>query len=174
MTAAVANPANFALSDYFTIDRATTGRDLGAALDFSDLWRQGDQGWGSTLNFGAKVIDERKRHASTGGFWFTGNPLALTPMLSGFSDPNYYSNVTNTFTLGPMPDEALARAYEDAHARGRFHERNQHCRQHSRELQRLAKGSTQDTRATGRLLVHSSSISDCGRSTPRRTTPVMR
>ena len=116
MTAAVANPANFALSDYFTIDRATTGRDLGAALDFGDVWREGDQGWGSTLNFGAKVMDERKRHTASGGFWFTGNPLALTPMLSGFSDPNYYSNVTNTFTLGPMPDEALARAYEDAHA----------------------------------------------------------
>ena len=116
MSAAVANPANFALSDYFTIDRATTGRDLGAALDFGDVWREGDQGWGSTLNFGAKVTDERKRHTASGGFWFTGNPLALTPLLSGFSDPNYYSNVTNTFTIGPMPDEALARAYEDAHA----------------------------------------------------------
>ncbi|HEY8850935.1 MAG TPA: TonB-dependent receptor, partial [Gemmatimonadaceae bacterium] len=114
MAAAAADPANFALSHYFTIDRATTGRDLGAALDFSDPWRQGDQGWGSTLNFGAKVIDERKAHTASGGFWFTGNPVALPPMLSGFSDPNYYSNVVRSFSIGPMPNEALARAYENA------------------------------------------------------------
>lgn len=114
MAAAAGDPANFELSHYFTIDRATTGRDLGAALDFGDLWRQGDQGWGSTLNFGAKVIDERKRHASSGGFWFTRTPVALPPMLSGFSDPNYYSNVVRGFSIGPMPNEALARAYENA------------------------------------------------------------
>jgi TonB-dependent receptor len=116
MATAAANAANFELSHYFTIDRATTGRDLGAALDFGDVWRQGDQGWGSTLNFGAKVTDERKRYASTGGFWFTGNPVALPPMLSGFSDPNYYSNISNAFSIGPMPAEALARAYENSHA----------------------------------------------------------
>ncbi|MDQ6870808.1 MAG: TonB-dependent receptor [Gemmatimonadota bacterium] len=114
MAAAAADPANFELSHYFTIDRATTGRDLGAALDFSDLWRQSDRGWGSTLNFGAKVIDERKRHTSSGGFWFTGSPVALPPMLSGFSDPNYYSDIVRGFSIGPMPDEALARAYENA------------------------------------------------------------
>jgi TonB-dependent receptor len=116
MAAAAATAANFALGDYFTIDRATTGRDLGAALDFGDVWRQGDQGWGSTLNFGAKATDERKRHTASGGFWFTGNPLPLTSALSGFSDPQYYSNVSNAFSIGPMPAEAVARAYENANA----------------------------------------------------------
>ena len=116
MSAAVADPANFALSDYFTIDRATTGRDLGVALDFADVWREGSEGFGSTLNFGVKATDERKRHTASGGYWFTGNPFGLTPMLSGFSDPNYYSNVSRSFSIGPMPDEALARAYEDANA----------------------------------------------------------
>ena len=118
MTAAVADPANFGLGDYFTIDRATTGRDLGAALDFDTEWLQPAHsgGWGSTLNFGAKVTDEQKRHSAKGGFWFTtGSPIPLTSMLSGFSDPNYYSNVSHAFSIGPMPDEALARAYEDAH-----------------------------------------------------------
>lgn len=116
MTAAAANPSNFALGDYFTIDRATTGRDLGAALDFGDVWRQGEQGWGSTLNFGAKVIDERKRHTSSGGFWLAGTPVPLPSVLSGFSDLHYYSNVSNAFSIGPMPDEARARAYENANA----------------------------------------------------------
>ena len=116
MATAAADPANFALPYYFTIDRATTGRDLGAALDFGDVWRQGDEGWGSTLNFGGKVTDERKHHTSSGGFWFTGNPVALPPMLSGFSDPNYYSNVSSAFSIGPMPNEALARAYENTNA----------------------------------------------------------
>ncbi|MDQ6769325.1 MAG: TonB-dependent receptor [Gemmatimonadota bacterium] len=116
MAAAATDPANFTLGRYFTIDRATTGRDLGAALDFGDVWRQAEEGWGSTLNFGAKVTDERKRHASNGGFWFTDNPLSLPSVLSGFSDPRYYSNVSNAFSIGPMPNEAAARAYENANA----------------------------------------------------------
>lgn len=114
MAAAAADPANFELSHYFTIDRATTGRDLGAALDFGDNWLQGAQGWGSTLNFGAKVTDESKRHKASGGFWFTGNPIALPQALSGFSDPNYYSNISRAFSIGPMPNEAAARALESA------------------------------------------------------------
>jgi TonB-dependent receptor len=116
MASAVADPANFALSDYFTIDRATTGRDLGASLGFADNWREESQGLGSTLDFGLKATDERKRHTASGGFWFTGNPIGLPGMLSAFSDPNYYSNIARGFSIGPMPDEALARAYEDAHA----------------------------------------------------------
>ncbi|MDQ6770271.1 MAG: TonB-dependent receptor, partial [Gemmatimonadota bacterium] len=119
MAAAVADPANFALSSYFTIDRATTGRDLGAALDFGDVWREADQGWGSTLNFGGKVTDERKNHTSSGASWFTpGNPISLLSVLSPFSDPNYYSNISRAFSIGPMPDEAAARALEDAGTSG--------------------------------------------------------
>ena len=115
MVSAVNDPANFALAHYFTIDRATTGHDLGAALDFADVWRQGDQGWGSTLSFGAKATDETKRHTASGGFWVTGTPLNLPGYLSSFSDPHYYSNISSAFSIGPMPDEGAATAYEDAH-----------------------------------------------------------
>ena len=116
MATAAATPSNFALSHYFTIDRATTGRDLGTAVDFSDPWNQLDRGWTGTFSFGGKVLDERKTHVSSGGFWFTGNPLALPQVLSGFSDPHYFSNESNAFSIGPMPDEPGARALENANA----------------------------------------------------------
>ena len=120
MAAATADPTNFGLGGYFTIDRATTGRDLGAALDFGDNWLQPAQssGWGSTLNFGAKVTGERKQHTSSGGFWSTNNPIPLSGVLSGFSDPHYYSNISTAFSIGPMPNEAAARALEDANGSG--------------------------------------------------------
>ena len=116
MATAAATPSNFALSHYFTIDRATTGRDLGGALDFSAPWQEGAKGWGGLVTFGAKFIDERKDHASTGGFWYSGNSLPLSSALSSFSDPHYYSNASNAFSIGPMPDVAAARAFENSSA----------------------------------------------------------
>ena len=116
MAAAAATPSNFALSHYFTIDRSTTGRDAGGAVDFSVPWQRRANGWAGLFSFGAKIIDERKDHASSGGFWFSGNPLSLTNALSSFSDPHYYSNASNAFSIGPMPDEAAARAYENTSA----------------------------------------------------------
>ena len=116
MSAAVATPSNFALSHYFTIDRSTTGRDVGSAIDFSVPWQQSANGWAGLFSFGAKLIDERKDHASSGGFWFSNNSLSLTNALSSFSDPHYYSNASNAFSIGPMPDEAAARAFENSSA----------------------------------------------------------
>jgi len=113
MTAAVNDPANFALSDYFTIDRRTRGRDLGAALDFTAPWHQ-ESDWSSVLGFGGKVRDENRTHTKLGGFWYGGDPLALPSALSSFSDPQYYSYASHAFSIGPMPNEATARAYENA------------------------------------------------------------
>lgn len=113
MTAAANNPANFALTDYFTIDRKTRGRDLGTALDFSAPWHA-DGPWSSVVNFGGKVRDENRQYRSLGGFWFGGKPLALSSALGSFSDPQYYSFASNAFSIGPMPNEAVARAYENA------------------------------------------------------------
>lgn len=112
---ATADPANFSLPYSFSIDRKTSGRDLGAAVDFSAPWG-GTGAWGSTFNFGAKVRDEHKQHANLGGFWFTGNPIPLTSVLGKFSDPHYYSFIANGFSIGPMPDEPASRRYMQTHA----------------------------------------------------------
>ena len=116
MTAAASDPANFALSHYFTIDRRTTGQDLGTALDFSGPWHTSGDDWSATVKFGGKVRDERKDYAALGGFWFTGTPVPLAGLLSNFSDPHYYSNASNAFTLGPMPSAPATHAYENSHA----------------------------------------------------------
>ncbi len=115
MTSAANDPANFALSHYFTIDQAARGRDIGSALDFSTPWHtQGP--WSATLSYGGKIRDERKDFTATGGFWFSGSSLPLTSALSSFSDPHYYSYATNAFTIGPMPDERTARSFENSSA----------------------------------------------------------
>lgn len=116
MAAAAANAANFALSHYFTIDQQTTGRDLGGAIDLSAPWHTATGDWSSLVKFGGKVRDENKDFLANGGFWFTNSPLALPQALSSFSDPRFYSNVTNAFSIGPMPSHPAAQAYENSSA----------------------------------------------------------
>jgi TonB-dependent receptor len=117
MFTAANDPANFAESHYFTIDRTTTGRDLGSALDFTAPWHADISSWSANLSFGGKIRDERKDYSSRGGFWFTGGaPLSLANALGSFNDPSYYHYASSAFTLGPMPDQAVAHAFEQANA----------------------------------------------------------
>ena len=114
MASAAADPSNFELAHYFTIDRETKGHDLGTSLDFSAPWHAAGDAWTASFNFGGRIRSERKQYAQTGGFWFTpGAPLVLSQYLSGFHDPRYYSNISHAFSIGPMPNEAAARGYED-------------------------------------------------------------
>lgn len=117
MAAAANDPANFALSHYFTIDRQTTGKDLGGALDLSAPWHTAAGPWSALLKFGGKVRDERKDYLQNGGFWYTTGPgLALSQALSSFSDPQYYHNVTTAFQIGPMPSHPIAQRFENSSA----------------------------------------------------------
>ena len=116
MAAAAATPANFALSHYFAIDGATTGRDYGTALDLSTPWHVSDGTWNGMLKFGGKIRDERKVYTANHGFRYSDTALPLTQALGTFSDPHYYSSASNAFTFGPMPDDRAARRYEDANS----------------------------------------------------------
>lgn len=116
MTAAVATPANFALAHYSTNDGNTTGRDVGEALDFTAPWHSGSASWTSAFKFGGKIRDEHKDYTSNGGFFTTSAPFLLSSVTSSFSDPNYYSAASKAFSIGAVPDEPAARAYENAHA----------------------------------------------------------
>lgn len=115
MANAAATPSNFFLAHYFTIDRATTGRDLGTALDFTAPWHTAATGWNALLNFGGKIRDERKNYTANGGFWFnkSDTPLSLAAALGSFSDPHYFSNAASGFSIGPVPNEPVARRYEN-------------------------------------------------------------
>jgi TonB-dependent receptor len=116
MAAAAATPANFAESYIFTIDRRTTGRDAGAALDFGAPWQAGADAWSGSFNFGGKIRDEHKDHATKGGSWDIPSPYSLGSVLGDFADPNYYHSASNAFAIGPMADAAAAHAREDAMA----------------------------------------------------------
>lgn len=116
MATGAATPANFALGHYFTNDGNTNGRDVGGALDFTAPWHSSGASWTSAFKFGGKIRDERKDYTSNGGFFSTSKPFLLSAVTSSFSDPSYYSSASNAFSIGAVPDEPAARAYENAHA----------------------------------------------------------
>jgi TonB-dependent receptor len=75
----------------------------------------GDQGQ-SLFRFGAKIRDERKDFTSNRASYSTNTPFALSGAGVGVSDPNYYADISNAFTLGVVPDHNITAQYEDTHA----------------------------------------------------------
>jgi TonB-dependent receptor len=115
MNAAANTPANFLLNNYFTVDGNTNGYDDGAALDFSAPWMGGSTS-SSLLRFGVKARSERKDFTSNRASFSSSTPFALTGAGVGVSDPSYYSEISNAFTLGVVPDHVVTSQYEDSHA----------------------------------------------------------
>jgi TonB-dependent receptor len=114
VAAAADNPANFAESRYFTIDSRTHGRDLGGAINLQTPWHADAGDWSASLQFGAKYRDEAKTHTAQAGSWSGTTPISLSGIVSSFSDPHYYQYASNAFSIGPMPDQGLAHASENA------------------------------------------------------------
>ncbi len=116
MASAAADPTNFMLDHYFTVDHKTNGHDVGGALDFSAPWKASDASWASTLRFGTKVRDEHKDYSATGGFWTTNSPIAMNLVGTPYTDGSYYRDLSNAFSFGPAPNAVGARDYENAKA----------------------------------------------------------
>jgi TonB-dependent receptor len=114
MNAGANSPSNFALTNYFTTDGNTNGYDNGGALDFSAPWATA--AGNSTFRFGAKVRDERKDFTSNRASFSTNVPFSLANAGVGVTDPNYYQEISNAFTLGVVPDHVVTAQYEDTHA----------------------------------------------------------
>ena len=115
MTAASNDPANFALTQYFTVDGNTNGYDDGGALDLSTPWTM-PGGSASVFRFGAKIRSERKEFTSNRTSFSSATPFALSNAGVGVTDPAYYHDLSDAFTLGVVPDQATSAAYEDANA----------------------------------------------------------
>lgn len=115
MATAAADPANFMLSNFFTIDGQTTGHDAGGAIDFTAPWHTNDASWVSTLKFGAKVRDESKDFLSNAGSWSTNTPISMAQMGVPYTDPRYYVDLSPGFSFGSAPNAAGSKAYEDSH-----------------------------------------------------------
>lgn len=106
--------SNYNFNSYKTFDSFTSGRDLGGAANL--LWRYD---WGSnpgSLKFGVRLRNEFNKYTQNRLRFSTGAaPLGLPDALSGFTDPNYYSNVTSAYQLGPLPSNGAAVGYVDSH-----------------------------------------------------------
>jgi TonB-dependent receptor len=111
---AAADPANYALGDFFQGDRRTSGRDVGGAINARLDYGLG--GYASKLQFGARYRDEHKAFTSQNGFFIDtlGGP-SMTQFSSSFSDPGFYRSLATGYAIGPMPDAAAVIAYENAH-----------------------------------------------------------
>ena len=110
--AAVLAPANYALSNYKANYNLTTGRDIGGSANALMRYL-----WGAhpaAFKFGLRLRDENKDNdAGELAFKATGT-LTLAQVLGTFSDPHFYSSITNSYLpFGPVPDNGLTSTWED-------------------------------------------------------------
>ncbi|HYL20158.1 MAG TPA: TonB-dependent receptor [Gemmatimonadales bacterium] len=109
---AAVTPTNFLLSGYDASNGLTTGRDLGGEFNATRAYLLGAHL--STFKFGVRVRDEHKDY-TRGNVTFSANQAyALTNVVSGFSDPSYYSDLASGFSMGPVPDLGATQQYENA------------------------------------------------------------
>ena len=111
-----ANPQNYTLSRYTTSDGLTTGRDLGGQLDAT--WHYASSSIPGSIKFGAKVRAENKEFNEANTRFNSTSDYTLAQGLSGFSDPSFYTNVTNAYPLGPVPGDNTVHSAEDANPSG--------------------------------------------------------
>jgi TonB-dependent receptor len=109
--AAVA-PANFLLAGYDANNGLTTGRDLGGEFNATRAYLLGSHN--GAFKFGARVRDEHKAYTRNNVSFAANGSYALTNVLSGFSDPSYYTDLASGFSMGPVPDLDEMQAYENA------------------------------------------------------------
>ena len=110
------DPQNYVLSRYTTNDGITTGRDLGGRLDAT--WHYASATIPGSIKFGAKIRDENKEFVESNTRFNATSNYTLAQGLSGFSDPHFYDNVTNAYTLGPVPGDNTVRSAENANPSG--------------------------------------------------------
>ena len=109
---AAVNPTNYLLSGYDASNGLTTGRDLGGEFNATRAYSLGTHD--AALKFGFRLRDEHKAY-TRGNVSFSANGnYALTNVLSGFSDPSYYTDLASGFSMGPLPDLGATTQYEDA------------------------------------------------------------
>lgn len=111
-----ANPQNYTLSRYETSDGLTTGRDLGGQLDAT--WHYASSSTPGSIKFGVKVRAENKEFNEANTQFNSISDYTLAQGLSGFSDPSFYTNVTNAYQLGPVPGDQTVHSAEDANPSG--------------------------------------------------------
>ncbi|MEP7066499.1 MAG: TonB-dependent receptor [Gemmatimonadota bacterium] len=110
------NPQNYLLSRYTTSDGLTTGRDLGGQLDAT--WHYTSTSTPGAIKFGVKVRDERKDFGAANTRFNAVTDYALAQAMGGFSDPHFYDNVTNAYSLGPVPGDNTVHGAENANPSG--------------------------------------------------------
>lgn len=109
--AAAATPANFQLTKFSTSDGLTNGHDVGGAVN-SQIRMGGDSS--TVFQFGAKLRDEGKSFVNREASFTPTTAYTLNNAVAAFTDPNFYNALGSGFLLGPVPDNAAVKAWENA------------------------------------------------------------
>lgn len=110
--AAVLVPANYALVKYAANYSLTTGRDLGGSANALVPYTWGQNP--AAFKFGVRLRDENKGNNAGELTFKTTTGATLDQVLGSFSDPNFYSSITNNYQpFGPVPDLNLTNTWED-------------------------------------------------------------
>ena len=109
---AALNPSNFALTKYSLSDGSATGRDLGGRVDGTTHYTMGTTP--SMLQFGLKLRHETKSFVSNAASYSATTPLTMDRVLSGYSDPSFYTSIASGFLMGPQASQGAIEAWENA------------------------------------------------------------
>ncbi|HEX4600483.1 MAG TPA: TonB-dependent receptor, partial [Gemmatimonadales bacterium] len=110
--AAVIDPARFRLAGYTRSDGLTTGRDIGGAANVLVPYTWGDQR--AAVKLGVRVRDEQSVFTQGNQAFQATGAFFLTQVPNSFNDPQFYSNVTNAYSMGPVPNNGTAVSLENA------------------------------------------------------------
>ena len=105
-------PANYALAKYSANYNLTTARDIGGSANALVSYRWGESP--AAVKFGVRLRDESKDNTANELKFSAKGTLTLNQVLGSFSDPNFYSAITNAYLpFGPVPDLSLTNRWED-------------------------------------------------------------
>src|SRR5262249_2022070 len=113
---AVANsaitPAQFFMSGYNTSFDYTKGTDFGGNIDLLRTFMIGSNQ--SELKFGVRYRAQNKTYTQNEPSYDANTALTMDQYLSNFSDPSFYTKLSSSYPLGPVPDYNATKAYQNA------------------------------------------------------------
>jgi TonB-dependent receptor len=110
--AAATTPANYSFASASIGAGTTRANELGAQLDA--LLRYSLGGHDAQLKIGGKYRDESRDNVNLNRSFTSASSVALTQVLGGFSDPEFYQALAMGYDIGPQANHDALRAFEAA------------------------------------------------------------
>ncbi len=110
--AAAVAAGDYSLDGYDTDYDRTTAYDVGGNIDLLRQYSLGDHT--SWFKFGVRLRDDNKVYNQNEQSFASNTPFAMSSALASFTDPHFYSRLSPSYPLGPVPDFGSTQTYENA------------------------------------------------------------